>query len=485
MEYTQENTCFREEELSDFQKARVGTYFIIPLRTTKKDLSEFTLNECTRELEQEGWSPYKWTFDDLYSHINSIFSYIPEAGRSRAANATSAIGIHYQIPVGRVMSGLAGDSLEIQEEQEYYVLTEDSRCRSDENLYFRFRCMQIVMMHTGIGFLIIGIEGHSPLTPDLLLHAGYNQNSSLLGFVGISNRTLGFVDLIERLLRGTGMTDYAGCLEQELPDSILRDTSTYSVAVLPKPFCRRSSKEMKELLKQLCLNLRHARPFGSDNYEDEDEDSFFNCAALNSLSSEKFIRWGIYTMFERTAQVIFQTDGISVDPVNLNRDNREDNYLPFLLIALYERYSYLFFSEMLRYEERVTKGSGDWMEEQMLRLKAFGVILPTDMTPYNNENVFLAQQQKIYAIDESIRLIDDKIGIIKHIQADRVEQRRRLIEKILALFGVISILCDSLGLVDVLLTDTASPHLYRVTFGSELLLIAVAALISMILYNRK
>jgi len=340
-------------------------------------------------------------------------------------------------------------------------------------------------MHTGIGFLIIGIEGHSPLTPDLLLHAGYNQNSSLLGFVGNSDRTLVFVDLIERLLQGTGMTDYAGCLEQNLPESILRDTSTYSVALLSKPIRQRSSRELKKLLKQLCLNLRHARAFGSDNYEDEDEDSFFNCAALNTSSNEKFIRWGIYTMFERTAQVIFRTNGSSVDPINLNSDNREDNYLPFLLIALYERYSYLFFSEMLRYEERVTKGSGDWMEEQMLRLKAFGVILPTDMTPYNNENIFLAQQRQVYSIDECIQLIDDKIGIIKHIQADRVEQRRQLIEKILALFGVISILCDSLGLVEMLMTDTVSPHLYRVTFGSELLLIAVAAMVSMILYNRK
>lgn len=485
MELTQDSACFPDGELSDFQKARVGTYFIIPLRTTKKTLSEFDLNECTGELERAGWSPYKWAFDDLYGHINSIFNYIPETGRSKAANATSAIGIHYQISADKVMGGLAGGSQEIGEEQEYYVLTEDSRCQSDKNLYFRFRCMQIVMMHTGIGFLIIGIEGRSPLTPDLLLHAGYNQNSSLLGFVGISGRTLGFVDLIERLLQGIGMTDYAGCLERKQPESILRDTTTYSVAVLPKPTAQRSSGELKKLLKQLCLNLRHARAFGSDNYEDEDEDSFFNCAALNSFSSEKFIRWGIYTMFERTAQVIFQKDGSLADPINLNRNNREDNYLPFLLIVLYERYSYLFFSEMLRYEERVTRKNGDWMEEQMLRLKAFGVILPTDMTPYNNENVFLAEQRQIYSIDECIRLIDDKIGIIKHIQADRADRKRQLIEKILAVFGVISILCDSLGLLEVLVTDTVTPYLYRVTFGSELLLIAVAAVISLILYKRK
>ncbi len=34
------------------------------------------------------------------------------------------------------------------------------------------------------------------------------------------------------------------------------------------------------------------------------------------------------------------------------------------------------------------------------------------------------QMLQIYTIDESIKLINDKIGIIKHIQADRVEQIR-------------------------------------------------------------
>ncbi|MCI8327652.1 MAG: hypothetical protein HFI37_07740 [Lachnospiraceae bacterium] len=478
------NLKFTDEEILGFKKARIGTYYIIPLRTSIEELANFNLNKCAEILLRDGWSPYLWEFDDLYRHINSIFSYIPEHGNSRASNATSAIGINFQIPVETVIRQITGES-NIEKDQEYYVLTDDVRCRREEDLQFRFRCMQIVIMHTGIGFLIVGIESRSPLTSDLLLRAGYNQNSSQLGLVGRAGQILSFVDLIKNLLEGTSMTDYAGCLKRNQPECILRDTTTYSVAVFPNPIHRDTSEEMKVGLQQLCLNLRHARSFGTDNFEDVDEESFFNYAALNNVSDRKLIRWGIYTLFERVTQIIFQNGESFIDPINIYGENREDNYLPFLLIALYERYSYLFFSEMLRYEERVTKKSGDWMEEQMLRLKAFGVILPGDMTPYHNENIFLEEQRKIYDIDQSIQLIDDKIGIIKHIQADKIEQRRQIVEKVLATFGIISILCDSLGLLNILLTDTMSPHIYWVTFGSELTFIVVAALISFILYKRR
>ena len=107
------------------------------------------------------------------------------------------------------------------------------------------------------------------------------------------------------------------------------------------------------------------------------------------------------------------------------------------------------------------------------------------MTPYNNENEFLKEQRIIYDIEESLKLIDDKISIIRHIQAKETEQRRRLIEKILAAFGIVSILCDSLGLLGLLLTDTASPHPYWITLGAEITMFAVIALISMLLSKRK
>ena len=483
MEKVQKSVCFSQEELAFFQAARVGTYFVLPLRAKQEYISGFSLEQCAKVLEKEGWKPYEWEFDDLYQHINDIFSRSLGTDGSKESSVTSAIGINDYIPVEDVMRrlGVGGEDVK---EQEFYVITEEERCSSPENLSFRFRCMQIVVMHTGIGFLTIGIEASSPVTHDLLLQAGYNQNRSVLGIVGKPDSRVSFIKLIESLLAGTGMTDFACCLEKNQPESILRDTTTYSVAVIPHALYGDTSAQMKEKLQQLCLNLRYARAFGTDNSEDLDVDSFMNYGSINNRSEKKFIRWGIYTLFERAAQVIFQT-GSPVDPINLYGDNREDNYLPFLLIALYERYSYLFFTELLQDGESLNRGKEEWLEEQMLRLKAFGVIMPCDMTPYNNENIFLEEQRKIYEIEESIRLIDDKISIIKHIQSNKMARKMRWAEKMLAAFGIVSIISDSMGVLEALVTDTASPHLYWITFGGEMGLILCAMLVALIVYQKR
>ena len=480
------NYVFKEEELSAFAQARVGTYFIIPLRTTKEMLSKFQLRKCAENLLQGGWKPYEWKFDDLYQHINDLFQDILQSGDSDSSGDMTSIGIHYDIPVAEMMNLATAGAVQTGEEAQYYVITENEQMNSDGKLRFCFRCMQIVIMHTGIGFLIIGIESNSPQTYDLLLHAGYNQNRSRLGIVDLPGQSISFSDIIQTLLSGTGMTDYSGCLIKNQPDSLLRDATTYSVAIIPHLIAGDTSAEVKGKVRQLCLNLRHARAFGTDNSEDVDEDSFLNYAALNNVYDNKVIRWGIYTFFERAMQVMFRTNSnTGTDPINIHGKNREDNYLPFLLLSLYERYSYLFFAEMLRSPERTDKRRDDWLEVQMLRLKAFGVVMPGDMTPYNNENEFLKEQRIIYDIEESLKLIDDKISIIRHIQAKETEQRQRLIEKILAAFGIVSILCDSLGLLGLLLTDTASPHPYWITLGAEITMFAVIALISMLLSKRK
>ena len=227
------NYVFKEEELSAFAQARVGTYFIIPLRTTKEMLSKFQLRKCAENLLQGGWKPYEWKFDDLYQHINDLFQDILQSGDSDSSGDMTSIGIHYDIPVADMMNLATAGAVQTGEEAQYYVITENEQMNSDGKLRFCFRCMQIVIMHTGIGFLIIGIESNSPQTYDLLLHAGYNQNRSRLGIVDLPGQSISFSDIIQTLLSGTGMTDYSGCLIKNQPDSLLRDATTYSVAILP------------------------------------------------------------------------------------------------------------------------------------------------------------------------------------------------------------------------------------------------------------
>ena len=137
MEDAHVNYIFSEEELSSFARARVGTYFIIPLRTTKEKLSEFTLRECADNLLQSGWSSYEWRFDDLYQHINDLFSDIRKTDGQKISDDMAFIGINYDIPVTDVLKRVEGGASQISGEEEYYVLTENEREDADTKLCFR------------------------------------------------------------------------------------------------------------------------------------------------------------------------------------------------------------------------------------------------------------------------------------------------------------------------------------------------------------
>lgn len=344
---------FTAEEINSFDGARVGSYFIIPLRAAVDKISDFTLQHYADLLLQKKWKPYVWQYDDLYYHVNELFQF--GSGKSSNIAENASIGINFSLPVADSLKyfGLDGEGA-VSEDQEFYVYQEGDEAANGNkaDLRFRFRCFQIAIMHTGIGFIIIGIDAPTPKPHSLLLHAGHDDNRNALGLVGKENKTVNFCDFLVNLLKDIGTVDYSRCMETGKVNEILRDTTNYSIAVIPKYAVGATTDEIEKKIKRLCRNIRQGKDLSSVNYDDTDENSHSMFAAINDLSrNEKAIRWGIYTLFNATTQVMFCDDASTIDPINIDGENREDNYLPFILIALYERYSYLFFTELLRHQD--------------------------------------------------------------------------------------------------------------------------------------
>ena len=478
---------FTAEEMNSFDSARVGSYFIIPLRAAVDKISGFTLQHYTNLLLQKKWKPYVWQYDDLYYHVNELFKC--SSGKSSNITENASIGINFSLPVADSLKYFGLDDEEgISEDQEFYVYQKNDKNDNGNkaDLRFRFRCAQIAIMHTGIGFLIVGIDAPTPKPYVLLLHAGHNDNRNILGLVGEENKTVNFCDFLINLLKDIEMVDYSRCMETGKENEILRDTTNYSIAVIPKYAIGATTDEIEKKIRRLCRNIRQGKDLSSVNYADTDENSHSIFAAINDLSlNEKAIRWGIYTLFNATTQVMFCDETSTIDPINIDGENLEDNYLPFILIALYERYSYLFFTELLRHQDLHAKKVLKLLEEQMLRLKAFGILLPADMSPYDNVNQFFKAQREIYDIQGTLKLIDDKISMISHIQSEKKEQRKSHTAQFIAAFGITSILCDSLGLLGCLLQDSISTLLYRIAFFSEIFIMGGIFLVLRIINKRR
>ncbi len=492
-------TNFSKEERESFDAARIGTYFIIPLHTTAEPISSFRLKDMEKKLDSAKWVPYDWAYDDLYNRINKIFCHTDNQtlkGKGKSC-AEGCIGLSYQMPVNEAMTHFHSSHASLNEKTQFFVYSQSNSGDTDsaditinekKAMSFRFRCVQIMVMHSGIGFLIIGIEANNPKVYDMLLCSGYNQNHCMLEIIGNSDNErnkLNFGEFISSLLSNIELTDYSDCIRNKHMDLLLRDTTVYSVLVLEKRIDGTTQKEWKEKIIALCLNIREVQTLGMPSFSEPDLRAHTMFAAPINDNKGQWLRWGVYTTFQHTVQVILDDNQRKTDPINVNADNREDNYLPFLLLTLYARYSYLFFSELLGKIDEGDKASIDWLEMQMLRLKASGTFIASDMTPYDNINDFLRYQHLIYNIADSQKLIDSKISIISHQKAERIEKRNQYFEKFLTVFGIVSILCDSIGLIDSLVTTSGNQLLHLILCLGEVIVFFVFIVLINFMERRK
>lgn len=496
-QYDYEEVSFTDEELRSFQDARIGTYFILPLRTLTKPISKFSLDNCIRSLLEHKWQPYNWEYDDLYSHTNRMFNIdVDNHSVKGKYKKRLPIGINFQMSVADAFDSFSGEHLHFDTDTEFYVCnvnnSADDQTPEDVNNSdaavlktdrFCFKCFQIVITHSGIGFLVFAIQASNPEIYDRLLCSGYNDNKTMIGVINHPECRINICDLIGRLLSDVDMTDYSMCLAQCRYGQLFRDTTIYTTAILPEYIHGANAKELANKLFVLCLNLRQAESLGAPTYKNIDPSlSFYTHASVSHFDNKQVIRWGLYTLFEHTTEIIFDPvpkdetsaqDYCPIEAINLNSNNREDNYLPFLLIALYERYSYLFFTELLSEVTDGINSDSQWLEEQMLHLRAFGIIMPHDMSPYSNVNVFLSRQREIYDIPATLDLIENKINIVKHAKDEIQEERNNRLERFLTIFGIVSILCDSIGLVGLLMPDVQHHLLFSILFAVECLALGI------------
>jgi|GEM_PF-4543445 len=442
-----------------------GTYFIMPLKCSLDRLDAFRSNKLIRHLEDNGWHRYTWAYSNYYEHINRLFS-------SEKCSGLSEFG-----------KGIIGVELEITNLtiNNMCINTEDSvqyHIRGEEGLTLYFRSFHIVIAHTGVGFLIIGIESGQAYTAKRIRREGLDKNDECIFERDNCNEAFSTYELVRSLLNGTGFTDYHDEITLKSDGcSLFRDVTIYKVGFFierEEDICK-SSDQLHDMMRK-CINLRFARAIDcSESFAYSDYKCTKTYAAPNANG---YIRWATYSLFEHTTQIIRTTREERI--IN----NPDDNYLPFILIALYIRYSCMFYSEMLSTPIVNKNNTIKWFEEQMLRLKAFGVILPCEMTPYSNINSFFIGQQEIYELPEAISALSDKMVLLQGIKAKRFEHLGSIITLLLSVFGLISIIADSIAIIEHY-NQIARPISFLTVIGVISLIICIVLVVIRIWINKR
>ena len=128
------------------------------------------------------------------------------------------------------------------------------------------------------------------------------------------------------------------------------------------------------------------------------------------------------------------------------RNAQAEDGLPVVLLALYEKYTCLRFTELTR----MKKGKVKDLKELMLNFRAFGTVAPANLSRWHNVKQIYANLLEVNDIQTAIEDISTKLNILTAHQEAVEHARSETVINLITVFGIVSILASVLSIVQIL-----------------------------------
>ena len=149
--------------------------------------------------------------------------------------------------------------------------------------------------------------------------------------------------------------------------------------------------------------------------------------------------------------------------------------LPIVMIALYEKFTCLRFTELLRKSGERDKQKLEALKKMMLEFKAYGTVDPSNLSRWHNVKQIYGSLLSVNETANAIQDIDNKLKILAEQQQDAEQQKSDTVFGIISVFGVVSIVDSMLAIVQSL---SGGQTLDYVTVGGTLASLAVVIAIT-------
>jgi hypothetical protein len=138
--------------------------------------------------------------------------------------------------------------------------------------------------------------------------------------------------------------------------------------------------------------------------------------------------------------------------MNLDAEMGEqaENGLPVVLIALYEKFTCLRFTELLRQSADRDKHQLDALKNMMLKFQAYGTVAPANLSRWHNIKQLYADLLTVNDTFSAVADIDNKLKILAEQQQVLEQRKNDTVSGIITVFGVVSIVDSMLSIVQSL-----------------------------------
>lgn len=409
--------CEYEQIRSELAEAKLGSYLIIPLKYEENEIDH-------KRLLQVGTLKPLVTMDLNESIKNTINSH-----------DTANIFSRYEISAERMRDELFGADADAARQIFVYDKNRPVSAAPAEDCSFRLYSAYLYIFHTQVAFLCLGIIYPSMETLECICNFGFAESKAAYYIQNAAGEKVPF-SLDERLDQfcarlGTRCFFRSG-------SSIFLECYPYNMALVPKYF------RSLETIRQITFNMHLMTPLDRPAEDDSEEDLRYVYAVKDQ--SVGSYRWGCCV----TSQTISYVIADAAMDIDREMFTQAEDGLPVILLALYQKYTCLRFTELLAIMDKVKIKRLRILRRKMLEFRAYGVIAPAHISRWHNVKRIYQHVIETNGIDTAVEDINNKLNILSDHQKELESQISDTVVGIVTVFGIVSILASVLTIVQIL-----------------------------------
>lgn len=389
------------------ERPAYGCFLIIPLK--------YDLDTLDRAILEQMGRPVPVSTMDLNENIKSMLK----------PSGQASVGTGYVIPAGALTAPLAVSTGETAGRDFLVAL-------GDRSYPFILNDSWLYMFHTRVAFLCLSLSFFQMETLKTICNPGWAYNPAVFSWLDPTGKAHPFS--LEQWL-----TDLMGPLGLSKffdgDSSYLLDSYVYSFTVVPRWF------DDLEQIRKITFNLHKMMPPDAPMEDQAEEDIRYVYAAKNQ--EQNAYRWGCCITSQTISYVVADRE---LD-IEAQREIQAADGLPVVLLALYEKYTCLRFTQLIT---GMKKNQIKELKELMLNFQAFGTVTPANLSRWHNVKQTYANLLEVNDIPTAIQDISAKVSILTARQEELEHSRSETVINLITLFGIVSILASVLSIVQIL-----------------------------------
>lgn len=436
-----------EQMREELAQAKFGSFLIIPLKYDTGDVNIGWLNEIGKK------QPI--TTMDINEAIKQNL------------NADNGIQIleRYYIS-GKKVQELLFDNV-CADEVKMYVCEADATPDMNDipQNSFRIHSAYFYIFHTQVAFLCLGITYSKIETVEKICNLGFSESHARYMYQNASQ--LQPFSLDEKMIMLCKMAGLK-CFFRD-GSALSLESYIYMLAVVRNRF------QYLESLRHLTFNLHQMIPLG-EIMEDESEGDIRYVFSVKSRALGTY-RWGCCVTSQTISYIVADED---LD-VNAEMLAHAEDCLPIILLALYEKYSCLRFTQLLSSVNIKSMRRLRKLNRQMLEFRAYGTVDPSHISRWYNIKQIYQHMIETNGINTAIEDVSNKLGILAERQKEMESNTSEAVMGLITIFGLVSILDSLLSIKQIIVGG--DPLALPITVISPLLIII--GIIVTVLWRRR